>query len=118
MIANSENVTHQICQFLKIPFENSLLEPTENGVPAMSNSMFKDSRVHGKILNQSNKKRFQYYLQQSTMKDLLSILEREAKDFGYQWNNLDYNPNKLTNFIRQFKVLFNVSITKGKRLFY
>ena len=118
LVSEPEKVLNTICQFLGIPFEKTLLEPTENGVPAMSNSMFKDSRVRGKIIDQSRSKRFKNFLNQSTIQDILALMEPEVTYFGYSWDKEvigHSHDTRLSKVLRKTKVMSAISLKKGKR---
>jgi len=96
LISNPETSLREICKFLHIKFENNLLIPTENGVAATSNSMFKQSRVQGKFLDQSQKTRYKKYLDYSTTLNIISLIQKETNYFDYEWEVDGIESNQLS----------------------
>jgi len=117
LVSEPEKILKEICEFLNITFEKTLQEPTENGVSAMSNSMFKNSRVRGKILDQSNKQRFKKHLETTTINDILSIFEKEASYFDYHWDDSEISLDKHTRLLNKAKVFSIITKNRGKRFF-
>jgi hypothetical protein len=84
-----------ICEFLGVSFHENLLTPTENGRVGVANSMYQESRVQGKILDQSKNTRFLQELSKTEVKEIVKNLYFEALDFGYEWYReplLQYRP--------------------------
>ena len=118
LISNPETTLKDICKFLHIEFEENLLTPTENGVPATSNSMFKKSRVQGKILDQSQKTRYKKYLDESTTLNIISLIQKEANYFDYEWELDGIESNQLSwqeTLFRKIYVTSNIYRNKIKR---
>lgn len=72
-----------LSDFLNIPFNESLLIPTENGCSSISNSMYQEARVRGKILDQSKTKRYKEELTHDDLDNITTQLYYEAKHFDY-----------------------------------
>jgi len=87
LVANPERVLNAACGFLDIEFHETLLEPTENGLPGISNSMFPESMVEGKILDLSRRQRFKELLEKQELKNIVTILYKDAMRAGYNWND-------------------------------
>ncbi|WP_287584469.1 sulfotransferase [Candidatus Borrarchaeum sp.] len=84
LIKNPEIEMKTIANFLGIKIDNNLLYPTVNGLPAKSNTMFKDRQIQGKIFaNLSEKWRTELDL--SEQKEIYAILYPIAKRLGYDW---------------------------------
>ncbi|GAB4497360.1 MAG: hypothetical protein OHK003_05650 [Anaerolineales bacterium] len=79
-------VMNRVCAFLDIPFHEALLTPTENGRPAVSNSMFQKDRVKGKILNREQNDRYLKEYTYKELQDVVTTLYTEAIKAGYKWD--------------------------------
>jgi len=101
LTSDPEKVLNDICIFLDIPFHENLLKPTENGRTTTANSMFTESRVTGKILDQSHSKRFLQQLSKIEIQDIVTILYREAIEFGYNWASPDIQIYRMSGFYIQ-----------------
>jgi hypothetical protein len=80
--------TEKIAQFLGIDLAPSLLRPSVNNRPAVSNSMFDDRRVSG-IINSRNNARSWYKLSANDRNVATRILYRSAKRLGYRFSPKD-----------------------------
>lgn len=87
LVADPERVLDAICGFLDISFHETLLEPTENGRPGISNSMFPENMVTGRVLDLSKQQRYKELLNKSELKDIVTIVYQDAMRAGYQWND-------------------------------
>jgi len=84
LVKNPEVEMKTIASFLGVKIENNLLYPTVNGLPAKSNTMFKDRQIQGKILATLSEK-WRTELDPSEQKELYAILYPIAKQLGYDW---------------------------------
>lgn len=92
------NFLNKVCEFLNIAFEQTLLTPTENGKPAVANSMFQSDRVKGKILNRGQSKRYLKELSQKELQDVVTELYPEALAFDYPWDDKEISKYRKTGF--------------------
>jgi len=84
LVQNPEVEMKTIASFLGIKIEKNLLYPTVNGLPAKSNTMFKERQIQGKIFaNLSEKWRTELDL--SEQQEIYAILYPIAKRLGYDW---------------------------------
>ena len=106
-------VMNRICVFLDIPYTESLLTPTENGKPAVSNSMFQKDRVKGKILNREQSDRSLREYTKEELQDVVTTLYSEAIKAGYPWDVKEISQYKKTGFSYFFhlaaEILKNIS---------
>jgi hypothetical protein len=56
LVVAPEAQMQDIASFLGVPYQNTLLQPTVNGLPARSNSMYEDRRVQGKIISAADER--------------------------------------------------------------
>jgi hypothetical protein len=78
-----ENAAEQ----LRIPFHESLLEPTINGMPSTPNSAYDNNREQGKI----HAKSLERWRDQLTPREIALIVDQlydEATTLGYDWSDL------------------------------
>lgn len=86
LVKDPSAIMHRISGFLNISFNEILLTPTENGLPAVSNSMFPQERVKGKISDLGQNKRYLKDLTQDELRDIVTTLYSDALEAGYQWD--------------------------------
>lgn len=96
LTSNPLGFLNKICMFLDISFEQTLLTPTENGKPAVSNSMFQSDRVKGRILNRGQNKRYLKELSQKELKNIVTELYSDALAAGYPWDDKDISQYRKT----------------------
>lgn len=92
------SVMKRICAFLDISFDQILLTPTENGQPAVSNSMFHVDRVQGEILNRERNDRYLKELTKKELQDVVTTLYSEALKAGYRWDAKEISQYRKTGF--------------------
>ncbi len=108
LVSQPKETLLSMCQFLEIPFDDTLMTPTENGKLGIANSMYTESRVKGQILNQSQNKRYEKELTQSELNDIAKVLYLTAMDFGYDWRSekiISYRPtwrNKIRHQLHHY----------------
>jgi hypothetical protein len=83
LIANTHEVMNNISDFLNINFENSLTIPTENKKPGVANSMYEDSRLKGKVHDQSTNLKWKKELTEIEKKIIVSFLSKNSIGMGY-----------------------------------
>lgn len=88
LVRDPRAVMQGVAEFLGIRFCESLLTPTENGRPATSNSMYKESRVRGQVLDQSRNRRYLQDLTPGEIEDIITELEDVVPAFGYDWKDV------------------------------
>ncbi len=88
LVSSPEKTLKGLCEFLGISFHPTLLTPTQNGRPASSNSIFKEARVQGYILDQSQEKRYKKNLSGKELDDVVPILYKDAVSLGYDWTEV------------------------------
>ncbi len=103
LVSKPKQTLTGICEILNIPFDETLLVPTENGRPGISNSMYIESRVEGQILDQSRNERYKKELSEEELKDIVAILYPDAITLGYDWNRDDIVRYKRT-FLQQNRI--------------
>ncbi|MCI5221386.1 MAG: sulfotransferase [Candidatus Electrothrix sp. AR4] len=74
----------ELADFLDIQWDESLLRPTVNGMPAHANSMYKDLQVTG-VVRKSSKNKWKTVLTEAEQRMACGTL-REAKMVGYDWD--------------------------------
>ena len=84
LVKNPEVEMTNIANFLGIKIDNNLLYPTVNGLPAKSNTMFKERQIQGKILATLSEK-WRTELNTVEQKEVLALLYPVAKRLGYEW---------------------------------
>lgn len=115
LVARPRNTLYGICDFLDISFHDSLLQPTENGVQALSNSMFRESRIRGKILDQSKTKRYIENLSKEEIQTIVKVLYPEAIRVGYDWDSPEiasYRCSKLRLYFCHLTILLKQKLAK------
>ena len=83
LIQDSPSAMGRIADFLGIAHSDSLLQPSVNGDPAVSNSMYRDRRVEGQVLKEPGEK----WRQTLTPEEVLTIsgiLHSTAGRWGYE----------------------------------
>jgi len=107
LTANLSSVMKIVSEFLKIPFDPILLIPTENGSPAVANSMFQGDRVKGVVLNRKKTQRYKNMTIEE-LQDIVTTLHVEVVRAGYDWNSMDVLKYKqrgaayLLHFLKRF----------------
>jgi len=86
LVDNPEKEMKAVCRFLDIQFDDVLLKPTENGRPAISNSMFADRRVKGVILKPDQTESYKNQLSAEEIESIVTLLYADAVRSGYNWN--------------------------------
>ncbi|MHA1395607.1 MAG: sulfotransferase family protein [Promethearchaeota archaeon] len=108
----------KISNFLKVKYDDILLIPTENTKPAISNTMFKNSRVIGKINKNIDKNKWISDLSKRERDFIISILYHLSIKMGYlNWKNekikkhyhwsINLIYNKINNYLNRSKSLFS-----------
>lgn len=87
-------VMNRICAFLDIEYDKVLLIPTENGKPAVSNSMFQKDRVKGEILNRVQSYHYQNEFTREELENIVTTLHSIASSVGYEWTSEELMQNK------------------------
>lgn len=116
----------KVVDFLNIKFSDRLLIPTENSVPAKANSMYKENRIEGKIVDQSKNLRWKTELTRLEKTVVINGCMEKARRYGYIWEkNVDIK--RYTNFliqlgitiiqypvdvVKKLKKIFNTGFTK------
>lgn len=78
----------KVANFLNINFEESLLIPTENGIPGKANSMYSESRKSGAVVKDGINNRWKEELTEYEKKIIINTLYHAAIDLGYDnWKN-------------------------------
>jgi hypothetical protein len=80
-------VMRDIADWLDIPYQQGLLQPTVNGIPSVSNSAFKENRLEGKIHPRSLE-RWREALSPFEIKHIQQTLYDEACAYGYSRKEL------------------------------
>ncbi len=75
----------EVANYIGVKWENSLLKPTINGIPAHANSMYKDRQIKGMIRKATNDK-WRSVLTNSEKRAVVGIAH-DAKKVGYEWQN-------------------------------
>ena len=114
LVSNPKEVLTNLCRFLEINFHDALLIPTENGSPAMSNSMFKENRLKGEIVNLSKEERYKSFLSNQQINNIVDIIYKEALYFDY---HLGDNRNPFFRVINSTRLHYQAAIQKVKRQF-
>ena len=84
LVENSTEVMQNIASFLAIPWQDSLIVPTINGIHATANSMYRDRLVVGAI-RKNDKSRWRKELSVFEQAIILQV-KGEAENFGYVWD--------------------------------
>lgn len=103
LVHHPQGTMREIASFLGIRFEESLLTPTENGRPATSNSMYKESRVRGRVLDQSENTRYLQDLTPQEIGDIVKELGETAAALGYDWRNVQLKSSRWERFRRALR---------------
>lgn len=72
----------EVAEFLGIEWQNSLLKPTVNGMPAHANSMYKDRQVTG-VVRKATKEKWRSVLTKVEQRAAFGTLQ-DAKRVGYE----------------------------------
>jgi hypothetical protein len=86
-VRQPERVMRDMAAWLNIPYQESLLQPTVNGIPSISNSAFKENRLEGKIHARSLE-RWREALSPFEIKHIQQTLYDEARAYGYSREEL------------------------------
>jgi len=73
----------EVAEFLGVKWQNSLLKPTVNGMPAHANSMYKDQQVTG-MVRKATKEKWRSVLTKAELRSAIGTLP-DAKRMGYEW---------------------------------
>jgi len=84
LITNPHMQMLKIAEFINIKWNESLLWPTVNSLPAYANSMYKDRQAKG-IIKKTDQNKWKKVLTESEQRLALSTLTG-AKKAGYEWN--------------------------------
>lgn len=87
MVASPALVMQELAQWLSIPYRDTLLIPTINGLASTPNSAYKANRVQGQIQTQSLEK-WRQHLTQPEVEWIVDSLFPEAQALGYDWSGL------------------------------
>jgi protein-tyrosine sulfotransferase len=101
VVEETEKELKAIAGHLGIEYTPSLLVPTENGVPGIANSMYKESRVLGEISDQGINLRWEKELTKNERIYAVTALHNLALKLGFEnWKGKNvqkhYRPNSLT----------------------
>lgn len=86
LLETPEEIMHGVARFLDIPYDPTLLVPTQNGMVASANSMFIESRVRGTISKRGAVERWKLGLTDREKVWVVSTLYAEAVRNGYPWD--------------------------------
>lgn len=86
LLENPESIMRDVARFLEIPYEPTLLIPTQNGINASANSMFVESRVRGTIGKRGMVERWKKGLTEKEKVWVVSTLYAEAVRNSYPWD--------------------------------
>lgn len=88
LIINPMGQMSAVANYLKIEANASLETPTENGVPATANSMFKENRVLGVVSTQGTNEKWKSILTEAEKKQVVVLLYAQSIRNGYvNWSN-------------------------------
>jgi hypothetical protein len=73
----------EIADYIGIGWEDGLLHPSVNGLPAHANSMYEDRRITG-MVRRSTRDKWRVVLTRSEQRAVLATLP-DAQRFGYEW---------------------------------
>lgn len=76
----------RVCDFLGIPFTDSLSSPTQRGLPAGSNSSLEEDRVRGQLISSPARRPHDQGLTAEEMRIIVTVLYDDAIEFGYDWS--------------------------------
>lgn len=106
---------NKICTFLNISFDQTLLVPTENGKPAVSNSMFQSDRVKGEISDRGQGKRYLQELSVKELRDVVTELYPEALAAGYPWNDNEVSKYRKIGFSYLLHVVLEALVSVSSK---
>lgn len=84
LLASPEEKMRTVAEFLGIPYQASLLRPTQNGEPAHANSMFREDQATGQLLP-GRRSRWAETLTAEEQDALLAYYYPVARQMGYTW---------------------------------
>ena len=94
MIMDTAKVAQEICTFLGIRFNQSMLVPTVNGQPAIANTAFKNMDFKAGEISQASKDLWQKELTVSEINYTTTLLANASNHYGYKLQK-----NSLIRFI-------------------
>lgn len=92
-----------IAAWLGIPDDDSLIQPTINGLPSTPNSAYKENRLQGQIQTKSAEK-WRQHLTPGEVWMIVDLIGPEAAACGYDWGDL--RPTPLQRFQARVGRLF------------
>jgi hypothetical protein len=119
VIEEKEQELKAIADHLGIEYTASLLLPTENGVPGVANSMYKESMVLGEISNQGINLRWEKELTKNEKKCVVTTFSDLGLKLGFEnWKDKNvqthYRPNSLT----ALHIIFNSKLKALKNQWF
>ncbi len=104
-----------VCVFINVPFSETCLIPSINGISSIANSMYNNQRTQGKINTASLNKKWKKELTNNQIKIIVNTFEPIMNYMAYEtWNkeNLEYQ-NKVLKLIlnltyRIYKILIKI----------
>lgn len=86
MVSDTENTMRKVSDFLDVPFEDTMLQPTEGGKSTSSNSMYSEQRKDaGKVIDKTNSQKWKKELNNKEKRFIVSILEELPLSFDYNY---------------------------------
>lgn len=86
LVGDAEAVMRRLAGFLAIEFGETLLVPTENGRPGIANSMYAESRVEGRVLDQAGNRRFLEEFTPAEIREIVKICREPSLRVGVRLN--------------------------------
>ncbi len=100
LVNQPEKHMESISEFLKIPYVEELITPTQNKELAISNTMYLENRSEGLVYNRTKEDRWKKNLTKWQKIFVVSYLFKEVKAVGYtQWQEIRINQFKFLTII-------------------
>lgn len=87
ILADPPGIMARLAEQLGIPYHDTLLEPTINGMPSTSNSAYRENRLQGQIQTQSLE-RWRDKLTRGEIAQIVDVLHDEAAAYDYDLSDL------------------------------
>lgn len=124
LITSTDQQMSELAGFLDIDFLDTLLVPSENGIPARANSMYQEDRVTGDVSVAGINEKWKFVLTKSEQEQIITVLLPLSISLGYShWSDeavakfrKPYSAKYL--LIKSVEKLFDIKyqrqITRGK----
>ncbi|MBI3159818.1 MAG: sulfotransferase [Chloroflexi bacterium] len=84
LLKDPEDEMRKVARQLDLPFDGTLLRPTQNASPAHANSMYAEDQAMGEVLS-TRQSRWQATLDSAEQDALLALYYPAAQAAGYRW---------------------------------